>query len=57
MGVHNPSRFKRHPFRRVEATWAFNSGVPGELIQIHGDWASDTNKWYCEFSEVKMLSL
>ena len=51
MGVDNPSRFRRHSFRRGGATWAFRAGVPGELIQIYGDWASDAYKCYLEFSE------
>ena len=37
MGVHDPSRFRGHSFRRGGATWAFHTGVPGELIQIFGD--------------------
>ena len=51
LGVHNPSRFRGHSFRRGGATWAFHTGVPGELIQIYGDWASDAYKCYLEFSE------
>ena len=51
MGVHNPSRFRGHSFRRGGATWHFHAGVPGELIQIFGDWASDAYKCYLEFSE------
>lgn len=30
-----------HSFSRDTASWAFNRGVPGELIQIYGDCASD----------------
>ena len=37
MGVPNPSRFRGHSFRRGGATWAFQNGVPGELIQIYGN--------------------
>ena len=51
MGVDNPSRFRGHSFRRGGATWAFRAGVPGELIQIYGDWASDAYKCYLEFLE------
>ena len=51
MGVPNPSSFQGHPFRRGRATWAFHTGVPGKLIQIYGDWASDAYKCYLEFSE------
>ena len=55
MGVDNPSRFRGHSFRRGGATWAFRAGVPGELIQIYGDWASDAYKCYLEFSEDSKL--
>lgn len=51
MGVPDPSRFRGHSFRRGGATWAFHTGVPGELIQIFGDWASDAYKSYLDFSE------
>ena len=51
MGVHDPSRFRGHSFRRGGATWAFHTGVPGELIQIFGDWVSDAYKCYLEFSD------
>jgi len=50
IGVSDPSRFRGHPFRRGGATWAFRKGVPGELIQVYGDWASDAYKCYLEFS-------
>ena len=48
--VENASAFSGHSFRRGGATWAFQSGVPGELIQVCGDWASDSYKRYLEFS-------
>ena len=51
MGVPDPSRFRGHSFRRGGATWAFHTGVPGELIQIFGDWASDAYKCYLDFSD------
>ena len=38
--------FSTHSFRRGGATFAFQSGVPGELIQAQGDWASDCYKLY-----------
>ena len=40
----------RHPFSgevfvplfsERGASWAFSIGVPGELIQLYGDWASE----------------
>ena len=37
---YNASSFTGHSFRRGGATFAFVAGVPGELIQIHRDWAS-----------------
>ena len=44
MGVPHPTLFRGHSFRRGGATWAFQNGVPGELIQIYGDWASHAYK-------------
>ena len=35
----------------------FQAGVPGELIQILGDWASDAYKIYLEFSMDNKLDL
>ena len=48
--VPDASSFGGRSFRRGAASWAFNHGVPGELIQIYGDWASDAYKAYLEFS-------
>ena len=48
-GLPDASSFRGHSFRRGTASWAFNQGVPGELIQIYGDWASDAYKAYLEF--------
>ena len=30
-----------HSFHRGGANWAFQCGVPGELIQVFGDWSSE----------------
>ena len=49
--------FTGHSFRRGGATWAFQAGVPGELIQICGDWASEAYKQYLEFSMSNKISL
>ena len=49
--------FTGHSFRRGGATWAFHSGVPGELIQICGDWASDSYKRYLEFNMSDKLQI
>ena len=45
----DPDLYSSHSFRRGGATWAFRSHVPGELIQLHGDWASDAYKKYLHF--------
>ena len=42
--------YSSHSFLRGGATLAFSSKVPSELIQIHGDWASDAYKIYLELS-------
>ena len=45
----NPDLYSSHSFRRGGgASWAFKSQIPGELIQLHGDWASDAYKKYLE---------
>ena len=46
-----------HSFRRGGASYAFRSGVPGELIQVMGDWKSNAYKRYFEFSFETMLSV
>ena len=56
IGVPNPARFRGHSFRRGGATWACRYGIPDELIQIYGDWASDAYKSYLEFSEDAKLT-
>ena len=49
-GVEHPHSYRGHSFRRGAASWAFIIGIPGEIIQIYGDWTSDTYKRYLEFS-------
>ena len=46
-----------HSFRRGGATWAFGAGLPGEVIQVIGDWHSDCYKRYFEFSLDTMLTV
>ncbi len=36
----NPTEFSTHSFRRGGATFAYQAGVPLQLIQVQGDWAS-----------------
>ena len=57
VGVSDASRFTGHSFRRGGATWAFQAGIPGELIQICGDWSSDAYKQYLQFSMADKLNL
>ena len=46
----DPSSFSSHSFRRGGATFAFQSKVPINLIQLHGDWRSDAYKEYLTFT-------
>ena len=45
-----PNLFSTHIFRRGGATFAFQSGIPSELIQLQGDWKSDAYKKYLTFT-------
>ena len=49
-GIPGAHLYRGHSFRRGGASWAFDNGVPGELIQVMGDWKSDAYKTYLEFS-------
>ena len=40
------NNYSGHSFRRGGASWALQAGRPGEVIQILGDWKSDTYKEY-----------
>ena len=42
----DPSAFSSHSLRRWGASFAFRAKVPGELIQVQGDWASDAYLQY-----------
>ena len=44
----DPRMFSSHSLRRAGASWAFRAGVPGELIQAHGDWVSQAYLRYLE---------
>ena len=46
----DPTGYTGHSFRRGGATFAFQAGVPGELIQLQGDWRSDAYLRYLDFS-------
>jgi len=49
-GVSFPHFYRGHSFQRGATSFAFHCGVPGELIQIFGDWVSDAYKTYLEIS-------
>lgn len=49
-GIKDYQLYRGHSFRRGGTSWAFNVGVPGELIQIFGDWSSDAYKGYLDLS-------
>jgi len=49
-GIRDWHLFRGHSFRRGGASWAFSSGIPGELIQVFGDWSSDAYKSYLDSS-------
>ena len=49
-GVSLAYTYRGHSFRRGGANWAFQCGVPGELIQVFGDWSSEAYKSYLEFA-------
>jgi hypothetical protein len=42
-----------HSFRRGGATFAFSMGVPGELIQLQGDWLSNAYLLYLVIPSAK----
>lgn len=43
-------RYSGHSFRRGSATYLFQMGMPGELIQVMGDWKSNAYKLYLDMS-------
>ena len=42
------TKYSGHSFRRGGASFAFQCGVPGELIQAQGDWKSEAYKGYLD---------
>ena len=46
-----------HFFCRGGTSWAFSMGIPGELIQVFGDWRSDAYKCYLDISPYLPLKL
>ena len=45
------SEFSPHSFRRGGATFAFDCGLPAELIKLQGDWRSDAYLVYLEMTD------
>jgi len=56
-GVTHPSLYRGHSFHKGAASFAFNCGIPGELIQVFGDWSYDTYKSYLEYSLAARLKV
>lgn len=56
-GLPDALSFRGHSFCHGAASWVFNHSIPGELIQIYGDWASDAYKAYLKFGVQSKLSL
>ena len=44
----DPASYASHSFRRGGASWALQCGVPGEVIQLLGDWKSDCYRQYLD---------
>ena len=40
------TEYAGHSFRRGGASWALEAGLPGEIIQMLGDWRSDAYRQY-----------
>ena len=53
--VPNAECLTMHSFRRGGASFYFNSGVPGEIIQLFGNWASDCYLRYLRFTRESLL--
>ncbi|CAG2231496.1 unnamed protein product [Mytilus edulis] len=51
----NPRLFSTHSFRRGGATFAFESKVPAELIQVHGDWAKTNTPLVSSLSSLPLV--
>lgn len=46
----NPRDYSGHSLRRGGCTFAFQAGVPVDLIRTHGDWRSDAYQQYLEIT-------
>lgn len=50
---YDPSGFSPHSFRRGGATFAFDCGLPAEVIKMQGDWRSDAYQVYLELTDAQ----
>ena len=53
----NPEDYSSHGFRRGGSNFAFKSGVPADLIQLHADLRSDAYKKYLQCSLKDKMSV
>ena len=53
----DPNLYSSHSFRRSGASFAFQSGVSSELIQLKGDWKSDAYRRYLTFTLEDKISV
>ncbi len=49
--------YSGHSFRRGGASWAFQAGVPGELVKLLGDWRSDAYLRYLDAPVAQRLTV
>lgn len=51
------AQYSGHSFRRGGATWAFEAGLPGEMVQVLGGWASESYKVYLTLDNSAKMSM
>ena len=52
----NPTSFSGHSFRRGGATWAYQVGIPVDMIRILGDWKSNAYTHYIKPAPSSLLN-
>ena len=55
--ISDTERYTMHSFRRGGASFYFKSGVPGEIVQLFGNWASDCYLRYLRFTRESLLDV
>lgn len=53
----DPTQYSGHSLRRGGCTFAFQAGVPVDLIRQHGDWKSNAYQQYLEFNSASRLTV